>query len=137
MSPYCALRCVGVAVDTGEERTSRSASSRAHPCWLVPCRSHKLDRTLKSPHIVIVSPSSSSVSSRNSQLAPVVQVEGVHVCIEENQGFVLLTCGFLFVSFFVFRMPCSSRDLVQHLSKLREDAVLLRSFRTTSAKPWP
>ena len=46
------------------------------PCCLVPCRSNKLDRALKSPHVVIVSSSSSSTSWKKSQLAPVVHVKG-------------------------------------------------------------
>ena len=76
VSPCRVPGCVGLAVDTGVKRTSLSAASSAHPCWLVPCWSHRLDRALKSPHIIIVSPSSSSISSRKSQLAPVMQVEG-------------------------------------------------------------
>ena len=76
VSPCCVPRCVGLAVDTGVKRTSLSTASSAHPCWLVPCWSHRLDRALKSPHIVIVSPSLSSISSRKSQPAPVMQVEG-------------------------------------------------------------
>ena len=76
VSPCHVPGCVGLAVDTGVKRTSLSAASSAHPCWLVPCWSHRLDHALKSPHIIIVSPSSSSISSRKSQLAPVMQVEG-------------------------------------------------------------
>ena len=72
VSPCRTPGCVGLAVDTGVKRTSLSASSSAHPSWLVPCRSHRLDRVLKSPNIMIVSPSSSSISSRKSQLAPVM-----------------------------------------------------------------
>ena len=83
VSPCRVPGCVGLAVDTGVKRTSPSAASSAHPCWLVPCWSHRLDRALKSLHTIIVS----SISSRKSQLAPVMQVEG---WMYENQGFVSL-----------------------------------------------
>ena len=76
VSPCRVPGCVGLAVDKGVERTSLSAASSTHPCWLVTCWSHRLDRALESPNIIIVSPSSSSISSRKSQLAPVMQVEG-------------------------------------------------------------
>ena len=65
----------GVADGTGVKRMSQFASSTAHPSWLVPCLSHNLDRSLKSPHIMSVSSSSSAISSRKSQLALVVHVE--------------------------------------------------------------
>ena len=118
--PPCRVRgCVGLAVVTGVKRTSLSAASSAHPCWLVTCWSHRLDHALKSPHIIIVSPSSSSISSRKPQLAPVMQVEGWMYALMRIRD-LCLSSGFS------IRMPCNSRALVDHLSKFSKDTVLLR-----------
>ena len=75
VSPCSAPRCPGVTVDTGVKRTPVSASSMAYPCWMVACQFCKRDRALKSPPILTVSPSSSSIFLR-SQLPPVVQQKG-------------------------------------------------------------
>ena len=128
LSPCRVLGCVGLAVDTGVKRTSLSAASSAHPCWLVPCWSHRLDRALKSLHIIIVSPSSSSISSRKSQLAPVMQVKGWMYALMRIRD-LCLSSGFS------IRMPCNSRELVDHLSKFSKDTVLLRLLQTTVAIP--
>ena len=119
-----ARRCAGFTVDTGVKRTSLSASSGAHPCGLVPCRSHKFDCALKSTYIMIVPPSSSSISSRKSQLCSCGAGREMCAYIDENQGFAS-------VIRFSVRMSCNSRALVNHLSKSREDTVLLKSLRTT------
>ena len=50
----------------------------------------------------------------------------VGVCIDENHGFVSLIWFF-----------CNSHELVDLLSKLREDTFLLRSLRVTIAIPHP
>ena len=95
VSPCRVPGCVGLAVNTRvKKKTSLSAASSAHPCWLVPWWSHRLDRALKSPHIIIVSPSSSSISSRKSQLAPVMQVEGWMYALMRIRD-VCLSRGFL------------------------------------------
>ena len=128
VSPCRVPGCEGLAVDTGMVRTSLSAVSSAHPCWLVPCWSHRLDRALKSPHIMIVSPSLSSTSSRKSQLAPVMQMGGWMYALIRIRN-LCLSSGFS------IRMSCKSRELVVHLSKLCKDTVLLRLLLTTIAIP--
>ena len=120
----------GLAVDKGVKWTSLSAASSTHPCWLVTCWSHRLDRALKSPNIIIVSPSSSSISSRKSQLAHVVQVEGWMYALMRIRD-LCLSSGFS------VQMPCNLRELVDHLSKFSKDTVLLRLLRTTIATPRP
>ena len=64
VSPCRVPGCVGLAVDAGVKWASLSDASCARPCWLVPCMPHRLDHELKSPHVMIVSPT------------PVMQVEG-------------------------------------------------------------
>ena len=117
VSPCRIPGCLRIPVDMGVKRTSLAASSSAHPCWLVPCRSDKLDRALKSQQIMVASPRSSSIPSRKSKLIPVMHVVG---------------CMYALMS---IRNLCLSSDisihipnLVYHLSKLSGDNVLLRSF---------
>ena len=105
VSPCRVPRCVGLAVDTGVKRTSLSTTSSIHPCWLVPCWSHRLDRALKSPHIIIVSPSSSSISSRNSQLDPVMQVEGWMYALMRIRD-LCLSSGFFYPDALQFAWAC-------------------------------
>ena len=104
--------CVGLGVDTGVKRTSLIAVSSAHPCWLVPCWSNILDRALKSPHIIIVSSSSSSISSRKSQLAPVMQVEGWMFALMRIRD-VCLSFGFVVVVVVVVYLFVFHPDVLQ------------------------
>ena len=130
VSPCHVPGCVELAVDTGVKRTSLSAASSAHPCWLVPCWSHRLDHALKSLHIMIVSPSSPSISSKKSHLVSVIQVEG------RLYGLMKITDLCLSTSFSI-RIPSNSRELVDHLFKFSKDTVLLKLLQTTVAIPWP
>ena len=133
VSPCCVPGCVGLAVDTGVKRTSLSTTSSAHPCWLVPCWSHRLDRALKSPHyhncvsqFVFHLPKEIPTCIHPPfHLHLVVQVEGWMYALMRIRD-LCLSSGFS------IRMACNSRELVDHLSKLSKDIVLLRWLRTTN-----
>ena len=82
---------VELAVDTGVKRASLSIPCNAHPCWLVPCLSHKLDCALKSLHIMIVIPSAPSIYLvKEIPTCSCGAGGGVYACIDESQGLVSL-----------------------------------------------
>ena len=76
--------------------------------WSVLFQYHKLDCALKSSHIMIVSPSSSSISSKKFQLVHVMQVES---CMHALRRFRALC--------FSVWLPCNLGELVCHLTKFK------------------
>ena len=77
-----------------------------YPCWLVPCGPHKIDLALKSPHIMLVSPSTSSISSRKSELVPMILVE------ESMSAWMRIRD--LCLSGFSIQVLCNSHEQVDH-----------------------
>ena len=102
-------------------------SSSAHPCWLVPCRSHKFSRALQSPQFM-----TQFVFHLLKEVVTCSCTAGERVleCTDETHRFVSLI-------WFFYSMPFHLREPAHHLSRLREDTFLLISLGTAIGIPWP
>ena len=129
MSP-CDPRHVGNGVVTGLKMTSPKASSRASPEGFCPVDHTCLTWhwTLKSPHITVVSPGSSAISSRKF----VGALPGCW-CM-----YVLTRTSFLCLwSGFSRRIPCSFQESLNHWLRSTVDTVFHRPLWITITSGWP